>query len=170
MPSWVMSVPMVAHLPVGGASLDPLILPHRDRPGLSPFMLEYDQSLIRGKDTRPEMLVRRSLHALGYRFRVHVRSLCGVPDLVFPGRRKVIFVHGCFWHRHRCRYGQVTPTTRRRFWMKKLLENQRRDRRNNRELRQSGWQVFVVWQCQTRRMEWLVPRIVDFLGKPRGGC
>jgi len=109
------------------------------------------------------MMVRSSLHALGYRFRVHVRSLCGVPDLVFPARRKIIFVHGCFWHRHNCRYGQVAPATRRRFWLKKLAENQGRDRRNRRELRAGGWRVLVAWECQTRRIEWLVGRLVAFL-------
>jgi DNA mismatch endonuclease, patch repair protein len=133
---------------------------------LTPEQRSYCMSRIRGKDTGPEMLVRRSLHAFGYRFRVHVRSLCGVPDLVFPGRKKVILVHGCFWHRHRCRYGQVTPATRRRFWMKKLSENQRRDQLNSRELCKNGWQVLVVWECQTRRIEWLLSRIVTFLERP----
>jgi len=137
---------------------------------LTPEQRTYCMSRIQGKDTKPEMMVRRVLHALGYRFRVHVRSLRGVPDLVFSARRKVIFVHGCFWHRHNCRYGQVTPATRRRFWVKKLTENQMRDRRNRRELREGGWQVFVVWECQTRRMEWLVGRIVAFLEEAQGVC
>ena len=133
---------------------------------LTPEQRSYCMSRIRGGDTKPEMMVRRALHALGYRFRVHVRSLCGAPDLVFSRRKKVILVHGCFWHRHNCRCGRVTPATRRRFWAKKLAENRVRDRRNRRRLRDCGWQVFVVWECQTRRQEWLVGQLVAFLEAP----
>lgn len=137
---------------------------------LTPEQRSYCMSRIRGKDTKPEMMVRRVLHALGYRYRVHVRSLPGVPDVVFARHKKVIFVHGCYWHRHNCRFGQVMPATRKRFWLKKLTKNQVRDQRTRRELRKDGWQVFVVWECQTRRMEWLVRRIVAFLEEPQRVC
>jgi len=120
-------------------------------------------SRIRGKDTKPEMIVRRLVHAAGYRYRLHRRDLPGCPDLVFPGRGKVIFVHGCFWHRHRCRYGRSMPSTRKAFWKRKLEANRARDRKNRRALRRQGWDVFVVWECQTKRPDWLLPRLVNFL-------
>ncbi len=127
-------------------------------------------SRIRGKDTKPEMVVRRMLHALGYRYRLHRRDLPGCPDLVFPGRRKIIFVHGCFWHRHRCKYGLVTPATRPEFWKKKLEGNRARDTRVRKELRRLGWQVLVVWECQIRKPDAMIKRVVDFLGGPGPRC
>jgi DNA mismatch endonuclease (patch repair protein) len=96
-----------------------------------------------------ENIVRRLAHALGYRFRLHVRSLPGAPDLVFPRLRKVIFVHGCFWHRHTCGRCRI-PATRRRYWLAKIDRNAARDRRVQRALRQLGWGVMVVWECQTK--------------------
>lgn len=123
----------------------------------------YCMSRIRGRGTQPEMLVRRVVHALGGRYRLHVRSLPGCPDLVFPARRKVIFVHGCFWHRHRCREGQVMPATRRSFWEEKLLGNKARDARTVKSLRARGWKVLVVWECQTRQVERLARRLARFL-------
>jgi len=118
---------------------------------------------IRGKDTKPELIVRRLAHAAGYRYRLHRRDLPGCPDLVFPRYRKIIFVHGCFWHRHSCRKGRSTPRTRRRFWKKKFDENRERDRRNRRALRRQGWQVLVVWECQTKDPEKLLQRLHQFL-------
>ena len=112
---------------------------------------------VRSKDTAPELAVRRLAHALGYRFRLHRRDLPGSPDLVFPGRRKVIFVHGCFWHRHGlggtggCPRGRSTPATRRDFWEAKFARNVARDRRARRLLNADGWGVMVVWECRTRR-------------------
>ena len=120
-------------------------------------------SRIRGKDTIPELLVRSLIHSLGYRYRLHDRSLPGTPDLVFPSRRKAIFVNGCFWHRHNCRFGRVMPKTRRSFWKKKLEGNRERDKRNRAELRRMDWCVFTVWECQLKREEWLIDRIVNFL-------
>ena len=106
---------------------------------------------VRSKDTTPELAVRKLAHALGYRFRLHRRELPGSPDLVFPGRRKVVFVHGCFWHRHAgCARGASTPATRRGFWEAKFARNVARDRRDRRRLRAAGWGVMVVWECQTR--------------------
>ena len=105
---------------------------------------------IRGKDTRPEMMVRKGLHRLGFRFRLHNRNLPGKPDLVLPKRAAVVFVHGCYWHRHQgCRYA-TTPSTRPEFWQAKFQGNVERDRRNQRELMKAGWRVFIVWECALR--------------------
>ena len=106
---------------------------------------------IRGRDTKPEMIVRRAVHALGYRFRLHRRDLPGTPDLVFPRHRMVVFVHGCFWHRHEdCRFC-TTPASNADFWTGKFLRNVERDRRVQDELASLGWRVAVVWECQTKQ-------------------
>lgn len=120
-------------------------------------------SRIRGKDTKPEMVVRKLVHAAGYRYRLHRRDLPGCPDLVFPRYRKVILVHGCFWHRHFCRKGRSTPRTRRGFWKKKFEQNRERDRKNRRALRRQGWQVLVVWECETKNPDKLLNRLHSFL-------
>jgi DNA mismatch endonuclease (patch repair protein) len=120
-------------------------------------------SRIQGKDTKPELIVRKLVFAMGYRYRLHVRDLPGCPDLAFPARRKVILVHGCFWHRHTCSNGRVVPKTRRAFWVKKLEANKQRDTRNKRALRKRGWQVFTVWECHTARPDWLTDRLHAFL-------
>ncbi|MDR2573998.1 MAG: DNA mismatch endonuclease Vsr [Desulfovibrio sp.] len=101
---------------------------------------------IRGKNTKPELLLRHALHALGLRYRLHQRDLRGCPDIVFPKYRAVIFVHGCFWHRHGCS-ATTTPATRRDFWEKKFAENAERDHRNIEGLIRSGWRVLIVWEC-----------------------
>ena len=104
-------------------------------------------SRVRSKDSRPEMFVRRLVFALGYRYRLHVSGMPGRPDLVFSGRRKVIFVHGCFWHRHaRCKLARL-PKSRLEFWIPKLDANRRRDRKNVRVLRRKGWAVLMIWEC-----------------------
>ena len=121
-------------------------------------------SRIRGKNTIPERSVRSLLYRLGYRFRLHCRELPGNPDIVLPGRRTVIFVNGCFWHRHaRCRYA-TTPATRRDFWKRKFFANVERDKRNQARLRRSRWRVLVIWECQILKPETLAARIVRFLG------
>ena len=130
---------------------------------LSPIQRSYCMSRIRGKDTKPEMVIRRLVHALGYRFRLHARGLPGSPDLVLPRHKKIVFVHGCFWHRHRCRYGQAMPTTRSAFWRSKLEATKVRDIRNRKELGRLGWEVLVIWECQTRKPERLLRRVVQFL-------
>jgi DNA mismatch endonuclease, patch repair protein len=118
---------------------------------------------VRAKDTGPEMLVRRLVHAMGYRYRLHDRSLPGTPDLVFRRLRKVIFVHGCFWHRHaRCALARL-PKSRTGFWVPKLEANRQRDRRNATRLRRAGWEVFVVWECRLSDLSRLRKRIGDFL-------
>ena len=108
---------------------------------------------IRAKNTGPELLVRRALFGVGFRFRLHRRDLPGAPDIVLPGRRTAIFVHGCFWHAHQgCRLAKI-PATRRDFWERKLMGNAMRDRRAIEELIASGWRVLVVWECALRRAE-----------------
>lgn len=118
---------------------------------------------IRGKDTIPERKVRSALHGLGYRYRLHVADLPGKPDIVFPNRMKLVFVHGCFWHSHQCRGGRNRPVTNVDYWSEKLHKNVERDRRNIRRLRRLGWGVLVVWECQTRDMSKVVSRLLRFL-------
>jgi len=120
---------------------------------------------IRSKDSKPEMVVRRLLHAAGYRYRLHRRDLPGSPDLVFPGRRKAIFIHGCFWHRHpdpECRLARI-PKSRQDFWIPKLEGNFARDLRKQQELASLGWKYLVIWECDLRKPEALRGRIVEFL-------
>lgn len=117
---------------------------------------------IRGKNTKPELLVRRFLHRAGLRFRLHSRGLPGRPDIVLPRFRTVVFVHGCFWHRHRgCRYC-YTPTSNRQFWLEKFERNVARDRANHAALTRLGWRVILVWECETaneKRLARVVSRI-----------
>lgn len=105
-------------------------------------------SRIRDRDTKPEKLVRSLLHRLGYRFRLHRKDLPGRPDIVLPKYRTAIFVHGCFWHRHRgCKYA-YQPKSRVEFWKKKFLDTVKRDKRNQNELKELGWKVIIVWECE----------------------
>ena len=130
---------------------------------LTPAQRKLCMSRIRGRNTRPELALRSLLHQMGYRFRLHRRDLAGKPDVVLPGVGKVIFVHGCFWHMHRCRFGRVVPETNAEFWRLKREGNVARDRRNIAALRKSGWDVFVVWECQTRDLNRLASRLHAFL-------
>jgi len=120
-------------------------------------------ALVRGKDTKPELLVRRLVHGLGYRYRLHRRDLPGTPDLVFPARRRVIFVHGCFWHRHIDGALARLPKSRIDFWLPKLEGNVERDARNLHELRKLGWGVMTIWECQLSDTARVVSRIKRFL-------
>jgi DNA mismatch endonuclease (patch repair protein) len=122
---------------------------------------------VRSSDTKPEMIVRRLAHRLGYRYRLHVKSLAGVPDLVFPRRRKVIFVHGCYWHRHHCAEGQSMPSSHVRYWVGKFERNRRRDARIRRSLARLGWKVLVLWECQLKNTAWVQRRIKAFLARSR---
>jgi DNA mismatch endonuclease (patch repair protein) len=122
-------------------------------------------SRIGGRDTAPELTVRRMLHALGYRFRLHRRDLPGTPDVVFPSRRKAIFVNGCFWHAHGCKIGKP-PKSKRRYWTPKLERNRARDRENRHDLHALGWRSMTVWQCQIRNPGGLPRRLISFLGPP----
>jgi len=123
-------------------------------------------SSIRSTNTRPEMAIRRLLHRLGYRFRIHAAGLPGRPDIVFSPRRKCIFVHGCFWHQHRGCANATVPRTRPEYWSSKLLRNTERDASNEGALRNLGWEVFVLWECELKNPD-LELRLDHFLGKPR---
>lgn len=116
----------------------------------------WNMSRIRSRDTGPELLVRSALHRAGYRFRLHSKSLPGRPDIVLPKYHTVVFVHGCFWHRHRgCRFA-YTPKSRVAFWNNKFLSNIERDRRKSKALKELGWRVVTVWECQATSPErWL---------------
>jgi DNA mismatch endonuclease (patch repair protein) len=107
-------------------------------------------ALVRGRDTKPEMRVRKALHAAGLRYRLHDRRLPGVPDLVFPSRHVALFVHGCFWHRHPGCAAARLPKSRLEFWEPKLSGNAERDKRNSAALEAAGWKVMVIWECETR--------------------
>jgi DNA mismatch endonuclease (patch repair protein) len=112
------------------------------------------------------MRVRRILHAMGLRYRLHAKGLPGKPDLVFPRARAVLFVHGCFWHMHRCKYGKPAPATNKDFWAQKRRSNADRDRRNRRTLKAAGWKVFEVWECATKHENKLIGKLrplVEFL-------
>lgn len=132
----------------------------------TPEQRSYNMSRIRGRDTKPERIVRSIVHQMGARFRLHRKDLPGKPDLVLPGRRQIIFVHGCFWHMHRCRYGRVVPKTNAEFWQTKREGTVQRDRRNRKALREAGWDVLTVWECWTRDPErHLIPRLEEFLNR-----
>lgn len=118
---------------------------------------------IRSKDTKPELLVRSLIHRLGYRFRLHRHDVPGTPDMVFPARMKVIFVHGCFWHGHaRCKVAHI-PKSNRAYWRPKLKRTQMRDAMRSRELRKLGWQSLVLWECQLLNLERVAARVKRFL-------
>jgi DNA mismatch endonuclease (patch repair protein) len=121
---------------------------------------------IRSKDTGPEMRVRRLAHRLGYRFRLHSRYLPGRPDLVFAGRRKVIFVHGCFWHQHEGCPDCSRPGTRSDYWFPKLEATKARDSEALRKLQDAGWNTLVIWECETQDEKQLIAMLVEFLGTP----
>jgi DNA mismatch endonuclease, patch repair protein len=117
---------------------------------------------IGSKNTRPELIVRKLLFSLGYRYRLHSKTLPGKPDLVFPSRKKAIFVHGCFWHGHRCRKGQP-PKSKLKFWLPKLEQNKERDRRNILLLRYRGWASKVIWECQLKAIDKKIWGLIAFL-------
>lgn len=130
---------------------------------LSPQKRSERMGQVRGKNTKPELIVRRLVHSLGYHYRLHSRTLPGTPDLVFASRKKAVFVHGCFWHRHMdCRLAS-TPNNNSEFWSAKFEANKKRDARNIEELLRLGWKVHVVWQCQLKDSEALKKDLVAFL-------
>ncbi len=120
-------------------------------------------SRVRSKNTKPEMVVRSLLHRLGYRFRLHAQDLPGKPDIVMRPRRKAIFVHGCFWHQHQGCGKSALPASRVSFWSEKLQSNVNRDQRNIQKLNELGWDVMVVWECQTRDISNLLCRLTKFI-------
>lgn len=135
---------------------------------LSPQERSKRMSLIRGTGSAPEMKLRRLVHGIGFRYRLHVKELPGKPDLVFPSRRAVIFMHGCFWHRHKgCKLARL-PKSKLDFWKPKLEENRKRDLRNQRRLRDLGWRVLVVWECQMVDADRVSALVREFLQKQEG--
>lgn len=126
-------------------------------------------SAVRGRNTKPEMIVRRLLHSMNYRYRLHRKNLPGSPDIVFGSRRKAIFVHGCFWHRHPGCSKATSPKTRSEFWTEKFDRNVERDRQVERRLADMNWRSLVVWECETRSPEVLAPRLRAFLDDLPGG-
>jgi len=139
----------------------------RARPSFDdvPDARRRNMAAISGRDTKPERTLRRILHSLGYRFRLHRRDLPGRPDIVLPGRRKVIFINGCFWHRHGCR-NSVLPRARREWWEAKLSRNVERDIANVAALKAQDWSVLTVWECEMDNAARLSKIIQSFLGPP----
>lgn len=129
---------------------------------LTPKERSSQMSLIRSTDTKPEMLVRRLIHGMGYRYRLHRTDLPGKPDLVFPSRRKVILVSGCYWHGHGCRLGRM-PKSNLAYWKNKIATNKARDKRTLRELRKLGWTCLTLWECGLRDECTVAERIREFL-------
>ena len=116
----------------------------------TPEVRSYNMSMIRGKNTKPEIIVRKFLHSEGFRFRIHKKELPGKPDIVLPKYKIVIFVHGCFWHGHKnCKYF-VIPKTRTKWWLNKIEWNRRTDKRNNIKLAKAGWKIITLWECKLR--------------------
>lgn len=123
-------------------------------------------ALVRSKDSKPEMKARRLIHAMGFRYRLHVPNLPGKPDIVFPSRKKLIFIHGCFWHRHEnCAHARI-PKARQEFWLDKLTKNRDRDARIEKELCDAGWQVLTLWECEIKNKNKVIleEKIRGFLG------
>lgn len=118
---------------------------------------------VKSTNTKPELKVRSLIHHLGYRFRLHRKDLPGTPDLVLSGRRKVIFVHGCFWHGHDCARGSRTPKTNRPYWLTKIDRNRNRDIANLCKLRANEWNVLTIWECETSDLSALTERVREFL-------
>ena len=130
---------------------------------VSPARRSEIMSRIRAKGTKPEMAVRRLVHSMGYRYRLHLSDLPGTPDLVFAGRRKVIFVHGCFWHQHPGCSKSGIPKSNQEYWTPKLARNAERDREHQLRLREMGWEVLVVWECSIRSRTDVTSAIRHFL-------
>ena len=130
---------------------------------LKPSQRRICMSHNKGKNTTPELHVRRLAHSLGYRYRLHRRDLPGCPDLVFSAKKKVIFVHGCFWHRHSCGKGRSMPVTRKKFWQKKFEGTKARDAKNKRLLLKAGWRVLAIWECELRNEARVAAKIKRFL-------
>ena len=130
----------------------------------TPEKRSFNMSRIRDRNTKPEIKLRKILWNRGYRYRVHYKRLPGKPDIVFPGRKKVIFVHGCFWHRHSCKDFKW-PSTNKEFWRKKITDNVSRDSRNSEALLKKGWQYLVVWECEINNKNYdrLLAKIIAFL-------
>jgi DNA mismatch endonuclease, patch repair protein len=132
----------------------------------SPAVRRKTMQAVKSKNTGPEMEVRRLLHAAGYRYRLHRRDLPGSPDLVFVGRRKVIFVHGCFWHGHNCERGARIPKTNAEYWIEKVARNRGRDEIVLKQLQIEGWESLTLWECQLKTKPNILRQLRSFLGRP----
>ena len=130
---------------------------------LTPEQRHKCMSNIKSQDTEPELIVRRIVHGMGYRFRLHRKDLPGKPDIVLPRYRKAIFVHGCFWHMHKCKYGKVKPKTNSSFWADKRNSNVARDQKNRARLKKDGWDVLIIWECWTKDIKKLERKLTEFL-------
>ncbi len=135
----------------------------------SPQQRSFNMSRIKGKGTKPEKFIRKWLWSNGYRFRRHKKEVPGKPDIVFPGRLKIIFVHGCFWHRHDCKFFKW-PATNAEFWKEKIESTVQRDKRNYRALSKAGWEYLIIWECETKGndLSQLQKRIIKFLESEKG--
>lgn len=131
----------------------------------SPMTRSEIMSCIRSKDTTPERTVRSALHRLGFRYKLHVKGLPGCPDIAFPSKKKVLFIHGCFWHGHECKVGTRTPKTNTDYWVNKIERNRCRDSLSVTQLIEAGWAVMVIWECELAHREEVLTRIVDFLSE-----
>lgn len=131
----------------------------------TPEQRSRNMAAIRSRNTKPEVKVRQALHAAGLRFRLHRRDLPGHPDIVLPKFKTVVFVHGCFWHMHRCPFGKPQPATNPDFWLKKRMDNVQRDKKNTRALKTLGWRVYTIWECETRNSQKLETRIRNLINK-----
>ncbi|SRR5579883_306759 len=129
---------------------------------IEPSVRSRMMAAVRSKNTQPELIVRRMTHAMGFRYRLHDPSLPGKPDMTFPAKRKVIFVHGCFWHLHGCA-GSHLPRTNSKYWSPKLQRNKARDEEHTRALRAAGWKCLVIWECELRQIGRVHRRIASFL-------
>lgn len=135
---------------------------------LTPKERSERMSRVRGKDTKPEMRLRRLVHGMGFRYRLHAKKLPGKPDMVFASRRAVIFMHGCFWHRHEgCRLARM-PKSKIDFWEEKLETNRHRDLENQERLRELGWRVLVIWECELKDLDGTARRVRSFLTNEAG--
>lgn len=121
---------------------------------------------VKGRDTAPELLVRRLIHRLGYRYVLHRSALPGTPDLTFPSRRKVIFVHGCFWHGHDCPRGARAPHANADYWRRKIANNRARDARSMQALAEGGWLTLILWECELKNTAALISKVRAFLDQP----
>lgn len=119
---------------------------------------------VKSMNTTPEMIVRRIVHRMGYRYRLHSHQLPGNPDMVFVKRRKIIFVHGCFWHGHECKSGIKQPKTNSEYWLRKLQRNKSRDTETYEKLKELDWEILVVWECELKNREQLIENLHRYLG------
>ena len=133
----------------------------------TPEQRHRNMAAIRGRNTAPELRVRQLLYSMGYRYRLHRADLPGKPDIVLGRFRLAIFVNGCYWHCHDCRWGRVKPATRAEFWASKRAETVRRDQRKREELEAMGWQVAVLWECETKKPELLQAQLENILRNAR---